>query len=86
MLSLPLSARLSRLEEGQHIAEMAYKIDPIPAEGLTVVLQAFVYVFCVICTILVALRIYARSFLVGTSLLKLGWDDYLAVAGWVSKG
>lgn len=84
MSSLTLLARSSRYEEGVRIAEGANQIDPIPPEGLTVAIQAVVYVFCVICTILVALRVYARTLAVGNTLLHLGWDDYFAVAGWVS--
>lgn len=84
MSSFTLLARETRYEAGLRIDESAKHVAPIPAEGLSVAIQVVVYVCCVICTIIVLSRVYARTLAVGNTLLQLGWDDIFALIGFVS--
>ncbi|KAH7035922.1 uncharacterized protein B0I36DRAFT_406662 [Microdochium trichocladiopsis] len=73
----------ARNEEGEYIAKASHEIARIPPQGFGLAIQITVYVLAVLCTILICLRVYARSFLVGRNLMQMGWDDYLAIAGYI---
>ena len=69
---------------GEEIAKIAYVQHSIPPSGLGAVCEVLIYVFGIICTIVVAFRVYVRSFRVKND-KKWRLNDYLAVIGFVSS-
>ncbi|KAL7941246.1 hypothetical protein V8C42DRAFT_360881 [Trichoderma barbatum] len=61
---------------------IANSLPPIPVHGFTKTIQAIKYIISILATLTVALHVYVRLRLSG-SLEAWGWDDILAVAGWV---
>lgn len=68
---------------GEEIAKIAYAQHSIPPSGLGAVCEVLIYVFGIICTVIVALRAYVRTFKVRND-QKWRLNDYLAVIGFVS--
>ncbi|KXJ88086.1 hypothetical protein Micbo1qcDRAFT_110186, partial [Microdochium bolleyi] len=73
----------ARNAQGEYIAAAVHHIPKVPASALGIAIWVVSILFSVLCTILICLRVYARSSLVGRSLKEMGWDDYLAVAGYI---
>ncbi|KAM0489827.1 hypothetical protein ACHAP8_012177 [Fusarium lateritium] len=67
---------------GEEIADIAYAQDSIPPSGLGAICEVLIYVFGVICTIVVALRVYVRMFKIQND-VKWRLNDYLAVIGFL---
>jgi hypothetical protein len=69
---------------GEEIAKIAYAQHSIQPSGLGAVCEVLIYVFGIICTVVVALRAYVRTFKVKND-RKWRLNDYLAVIGFVSS-
>lgn len=67
---------------GEEIAQIAYAQHSIKPSGLGAVCEVLIYVFGVICTVVVCLRAYVRTFRVKND-QKWRLNDYLAVIGFV---
>lgn len=68
------------------VAAIAYALPPISPEGLALVLEIFVYIFSVLATITIILRIWVRAYWLDSESGRGLWgvDDSLAVLGFVS--
>ncbi|KXJ89114.1 hypothetical protein Micbo1qcDRAFT_122325 [Microdochium bolleyi] len=73
----------ARNEEGGYIAKASHELAQIPPSAFSIAIHITVYVLSILSTILICLRVYARSYLVGRSVTQMGWDDYLAIAGYL---
>ncbi|RGP72354.1 integral membrane [Fusarium longipes] len=67
---------------GEEIADIAYAQHSIQPSGLGAVCEVLIYVFSVICTVVVGLRVYVRAFKVQND-VKWRLNDYLAVVGFL---
>ncbi|KAH7182421.1 uncharacterized protein B0J16DRAFT_321202 [Fusarium flagelliforme] len=67
---------------GEEIAKIAYAQHSIQPSGLGAVCEVLIYVFGIICTVVVALRAYVRTFRVKND-RKWRLNDYLAVIGFL---
>lgn len=67
------------VQDGQQLAAAAYATAPIDPTGLGPAINGLVYFFSAISTLIVGLRAWVRF---GTEQIW-GWDDILAVAGYV---
>lgn len=68
---------------GEEIADIAYAQPPIASVGFGRAIEVLIYVFTVVCAIIVALRVWVRTFRV-ESPQKWKVNDWLAVFGFVS--
>ncbi|KAF7555295.1 hypothetical protein G7Z17_g2291 [Cylindrodendrum hubeiense] len=67
---------------GEEISDIAYAQPPINAVGFGLTLEVLIYVFTVICAIIVGLRVYVRTFRV-ESQQKWKINDWLAAVGFL---
>lgn len=67
-------------------AAIAYAVQPIAPQGLALAIEIVVYIFFVLTTIPVILRVWARSSWMSSETGRVSWglDDSLAVLGFVS--
>lgn len=68
------------------VAAVAYALPPISPEGLALALEILVYIFSILATIAIILRIWVRAFWLDSESGRGLWgvDDSLAVLGFVS--
>lgn len=68
---------------GKEVADIAYAQPSIEPRGLGLAIEILIYIFTVLCAIVVGLRIWVRTWREES---KQTWriNDYLAVAGFVS--
>lgn len=71
----------SSVDEGKALQAAAYATSPIEPKGLGPVINAFIVLFLVLAFIITSLRAYVRF----SSGQKWGWDDILAIGGYVSS-
>ncbi|KAK7408691.1 hypothetical protein QQX98_009159 [Neonectria punicea] len=67
---------------GEEIADIAYAQPPINAVGLGLTIEVLIYVFTVVCAIIVGLRVWVRTRRV-EYVQKWKVNDYLAVIGFL---
>ncbi|OBS20407.1 hypothetical protein FPOA_06778 [Fusarium poae] len=67
---------------GEEIADIAYAQNSIPPSGLGAIFEVLIYIFGVICTVVVALRVYIRMFKIQND-VKWRLNDYLTVFGFL---
>jgi hypothetical protein len=70
---------MGTLEEGKQIQAQAYATASIQPLGLGPASNGLIYFFSALVTIVLGLRVYVRFF----SRKVWGWDDLLAIAGYV---
>lgn len=68
------------------MAALAYAVPPIAPQGLALVLEVVVYIFSVLTTVVIFLRVWVRAVWLDSDSGRRLWgmDDSLAVLGFVS--
>ncbi|KAH7120463.1 hypothetical protein EDB81DRAFT_914048 [Dactylonectria macrodidyma] len=67
---------------GEEIADIAYAQSPIKPDGFGLAIEVLIYFFTVVCTIIIGLRIWVRTFRL-ESHQKWKVNDWLAVVGFL---
>ena len=74
---------MSTLEQGEQLQKLAYAHPPIEPQGFALVLIIVVLIFVVIATVIMALRVYVRAWMLRYT-ANWGWEDTFAVLSYVS--
>uniref|UniRef100_A0A8H7NCL9 Rhodopsin domain-containing protein n=1 Tax=Bionectria ochroleuca TaxID=29856 RepID=A0A8H7NCL9_BIOOC len=77
-ITIPSDSNLT----GQEIADIAYSYSGIKSTNVGQASEVLIYFFLIVCTIIICLRIWVRTFR-AESKLKWGLPDYLAVLGFL---
>lgn len=71
---------MSSVEQGRRLQAAAYAVAPIEPEGLGRVINDLIYFFSALAFVITGLRTWVRF----CSEQMWGWDDVLAIGGFVS--